>query len=163
MSPLRTGMVAPTTDALSLIDGGTKVIRFCSRGAAFSRKAAAQGCSPAGESEVIRFRPRGTGPGRELGLGSWDAMDGSPVADLRKYEYAREGDDDYRRRMIVNVFAAAVLVVLMITGDWIVSTLATTTRDSQDCYRPGASDCGAIYIPLPPPSLAPWSQDGLRS
>jgi hypothetical protein len=140
MSPLRTGVAEPTTHALPLIDDGTKVIRFRSRAAASSRRAAAWGCGPTGESEVIRFRPRGTAPGRELALGSWD------VDDLRKYEYPREGDDDYRRRMVVNVFAAAVLVVLMITGDWIVSTLAMT-RDSQDCYRPGASNCAAIYMP----------------
>jgi hypothetical protein len=65
--------------------------------------------------------------------------------------------------MWVNFLSAVVIFTLMITGGWVVNGLVKTTRASQDCYRPGASDCRAIYIPLPPPSLAPWSQDGLRS
>ena len=44
-----------------------------------------------------------------------------------------------------------------------VNGLATATRGSQDCFRPGASDCGAILSPLPPPSLMRWSPESLRS
>jgi len=35
------------------------------------------------------------------------------------------GNDDHHQRMRVNAFAAAVLVVLVISGEWIFSTLAT--------------------------------------
>jgi hypothetical protein len=147
MSPLRNGVVASTADALPVIDGGAKVIRFRARDAASSQSAAARACAPGVESEVIRFRPRRAAARHEFAPGSWDAMDDSPVADLRKYEHAVEDDDDYRRRMRVNVLAAVVLVGLMVAGDWIVSALAATTRESQNCYRPGASNCAATYMP----------------
>src|SRR5262249_60874218 len=35
------------------------------------------------------------------------------------------GDDDYHHQMLENALAAAVLVVLVISGEWIISTLAT--------------------------------------
>jgi hypothetical protein len=117
------------------------------KGAAASRKAAQRSGDTAGKPNVIRFRPRGIASRRELGPGRWDEMDDSSVADLREHESAPQGHDDYRQRMVANSLAAAVLVVLMITGDWVVSTLAAATRDSQTCYRPGRSNCAAIYMP----------------
>src|SRR5712671_1821567 len=90
------------------------------KGAAFFRNAAVRSCGATAQPKVVRFRPRVIASRRELGLGSWDAMDDSPVDDLRKYESAPDGDDDYRQRMLTNFLAAAVLIVLMITGDWVV-------------------------------------------
>jgi hypothetical protein len=100
-----------------------------------------------GDGTVIRFRPRGTAPRRELGLGSWDTTGDSPVDDLRRYKYASESDDDYRHRMRVNLFAAIVVIVLIIAGSWVVDTLVKTTWQGQNCYRPRGSDCAAIYMP----------------
>ena len=42
------------------------------------------------EGNVIRFRPGGAVPRRALSPGRWDTMGDSPVADLRRYEYARK-------------------------------------------------------------------------
>jgi hypothetical protein len=75
------------------------------------------------DGNVVRFRPRGTAPRRELGLGSCDTTGDSPVEDLRKYEYTPESDDDYRHRMLVNFLATIVLIVLMVTGGWMADTI----------------------------------------
>jgi hypothetical protein len=128
-------------------DGDGKIIRFRLRDAGATRKAALRSRDTTGESKVVRFRPRGIASGRGSGLGSSDAMYDSPVVDLRRYESAPAGDDDYRHRMLTNFLATIVLVVLMVAGDWTLSALVTMTREGQDCCRPGASNCGAIYMP----------------
>jgi hypothetical protein len=75
------------------------------------------------DGNVIRFRLRGTAHRPELGLGTCDTTDDSPAEDLRKYEYPPESDDDYRHRMLVNFLATIVLIVLMVTGSWMVDTI----------------------------------------
>jgi hypothetical protein len=75
------------------------------------------------DGNVIRFRSRGNAPRRELSLGSCDTTGDSPVEDLRKYEYRSENDDDYRHRMLVNFLATIVLIVMMVTGSWMVDTI----------------------------------------
>ena len=84
-----------------------------------------------GDGNVIRFRPRGAAPRRELGLGSSDMMDDSPVKDLREYESAPESDDDYRYRMRVNLLAGIVVIILIVAGSWVLDALAKSTRESQ--------------------------------
>jgi len=84
-----------------------------------------------GDGNVLRFRPRSVAPRRELGLGSCDMMDDSPVKDLREYESAPESEDDYRYRMRVNFFAALVVITLIVTGSWVLDALAKSTRQSQ--------------------------------
>jgi hypothetical protein len=132
---------APDAAAVSLSDGDSKIVRLRWPGAPVSRKTALRSWDTTGASKVIRFRPRGR---RELGLGSWDAMDDSPTEDLRKYESALESDDDYHQRMVANFLTTAVVIVLMVGGGWIVSTLVTTSRQGRDCYGPGVSTCAAI-------------------
>ena len=84
-----------------------------------------------GDGNVLRFRPRSVAPRRELGLGSCDMMDDSPVKDLREYEGAPESDDDYRYRMRVNFFAALVVITLIVAGSWVLDALAKSTRQNQ--------------------------------
>jgi len=84
---------------------------------------------------------------QESRSGSWDAIDDSPVPDLRKYESALEGDEEYHQRMVTNFLATVVVIVLMVGGGWVVSTLVMTTREGGDCYRSGASTCAAVYMP----------------
>ena len=84
-----------------------------------------------GDGNVLRFRPRSVAPRRELGLGSCDMMDDSPVKDLREYESAPESEDDYRYRMRVNFFAALVVITLIVAGSWVLDALAKSTRQSQ--------------------------------
>jgi hypothetical protein len=79
-----------------------------------------------GHGNVIRFRPHGAPPRRELDLESRDMMGDSPVEDLRKYEYPPEGDDDFRQRMLVNLLAALVVIVLIVIGSWMVDTITSS-------------------------------------
>jgi hypothetical protein len=57
-------------------------------------------------------------------------------------------DDDERRRMRVNCFSALAVVVLLLIGGWVENGLVNAMRDSHDCYRPGRSSCGSIYMPV---------------
>ncbi len=96
------------------------------------------------EGRVIPFRPR-----RQAPQGwRWPLRPArhSPVKDLSKYE---EGgaEDDYRHRMKMNVLGLAVIVLLMATGAWLVTTLAEI-RKNQDCYLSGQRNCAPIkYTP----------------
>jgi hypothetical protein len=79
-----------------------------------------------GDRKIIRFpAPGGVRRGESV---RWDAMGGSPVAGLEKYEHGPQGNDDYRGRMFANLLAAVVLVALIVTGSWIVETIAQAGR-----------------------------------
>jgi hypothetical protein len=77
------------------------------------------------DHRVVRFRPRRakagrTAPRREP-IHDRDLMILS-VLSLAKYE--RDGqEDDYRHRMIMNVVAFVVTVVLIATGVWLVANI----------------------------------------
>ena len=75
---------------------------------------------------VIRFRPRSTAPRHELGLGGCGTGGDSAIVDLRRYEYGLKSDDDYRHRMMVNLLAAIVVIVLMVTGGWLVDRIISS-------------------------------------
>jgi hypothetical protein len=96
---------------------------------------------------VITFRPRS--PERQQNRGfHGDApadLETSVVADLQKYQQARE-KEDYRHRMVVNALALAFSVVLAFAGAWLVNEIAEMKR-VQDCVLAGRTGC----IPLPIP------------
>ena len=72
-----------------------------------------------GEYNVIRF-PRAASA--KSALQGWgETAKSSP--ELGKNHGIH--DDDYDHRMLVNALAAAVLVTLVISGEWMFSTLAT--------------------------------------
>jgi hypothetical protein len=87
-------------------------------------------------ANVISFRPRGADSRRALGLGRYVTMDESPVKGLQAYESAPESDDDYRYRMRVNLVAAIVVIALIVTGSWVLDTLANATQQSQTWKQP---------------------------
>jgi hypothetical protein len=68
---------------------------------------------------------------------------------------AREIEE--RRRMRANCFSVAAVISLLLIGGWVENGLVSTMRDSQNCYRPGASHCAAIFMPLPPRSVGQFS------
>ena len=84
-----------------------------------------------GNENVINFRPRDADSQRALGLGRYVTMDDSPVKGLQAYESAPEIDDDYRYRMRVNLLGAIVVITLIVTGSWMLDTLANATQQSQ--------------------------------
>lgn len=93
------------------------------------------------EGRILRFRPRGSTFVRPL-------PQPSPVEDLGKYE-GNQGPDDYRHRMLMNVAAFAVTIILVIAGVWIANTMAQM-RKNQDCVLTGRRGCTPVDVPIKP-------------
>ena len=78
------------------------------------------------DRRVVPFRPR-TAVSRRNYHGKaripHSGPDYSPVPDLSKYERS-ESADDYRQRMIENAAALVFVIVLILTGSWLVISLA---------------------------------------
>jgi len=107
-------------DSLSLSNGGGKIIRLYPRAVASREKPALPMWDKNDEYNVIRFSQ--VAPVKStLQRGG---KTGKSQPELLTNPNSR-GDDDYHHRMLENALAAAVLVVLLISGEWIISTLAT--------------------------------------
>jgi hypothetical protein len=63
-----------------------------------------------------------------------------PVDRAAKFEQDFEGDDGYRLRMRQNLFVAALAVVLIGVGIWIVDAMVDTQR-AHGCYTSGQRYC----------------------
>lgn len=68
-----------------------------------------------------------------------------PVEDLSRYE-RREDEDDYRHRMIVNIFALVFTAILVVAGVWVANKIAEM-RKQQDCVLSGRRSCSPVEIP----------------
>ncbi len=103
---------------------------------------------PSETGRVVTFRPRSPGPLQDRASGDESAakFDTSAVADLQKYQRARE-EEDYRHRMVVNGLALAFCIVLAVAGVWLVNEIAEMKR-IQDCVLSGRAGC--IPLDLPP-------------
>jgi hypothetical protein len=103
---------------------------------------------PSESGRVVTFRPRSSGPlqNRTSGNEPPAEFDTSAVADLQKYQRARE-EEDYRHRMVVNALALAFCIVLAVAGVWLVNEIAEMKR-IQDCVLSGRAGC--IPLDLPP-------------
>jgi hypothetical protein len=99
-------------------DGGGKIVRLYSRSVAFQQNPPLSKWDKKGEYNVIRF-PQVASVKSRLQRGRQTATP-EIVTNCNG-----GGNDDHHQRMRVNAFAAAVLVVLVISGEWIFSTLAT--------------------------------------
>jgi hypothetical protein len=75
-----------------------------------------------GDGNVIPFRPRDTASRSEFGLVGLDTRG----EELRKYRSPPESDADYRHRMLVNCLATIVVMVLIVTGNWMVDTIVSS-------------------------------------
>ena len=108
----------------SPVDRDRKVIPFRAN-AAPTRTLGLQSGNTKCASTVIHFRPRQHAPR------NWHAAANARAANAEKsfegkfgnHEAAAQADDDHSHRIVVNLLAAAVLIMLIIAGDWMVSTL----------------------------------------
>jgi len=108
----------------SPVDHDRKVIPFRAN-AATTRTLGLQSGDTNCASTVIHFRPRQRPPR------NWHAAANARAANAEKsfeskfgnHEAAAQADDDHSHRMVVNLLAAAVLIMLIIAGDWMVNTL----------------------------------------
>ena len=93
------------------------------------------------EGRVVPFRRRGS-------LFTFNKPRPTPVQDLERFERT-EGEDDYRHRMIMNMMAAAVTILLIGGGIWIANSMALM-RKNQDCVLSGKRNCNPpVEIPAP--------------
>ena len=96
------------------------------------------------KGHVVLFRPR-VPRARNDNLRRPDQRR-SPVDDLSKYEQDRDSDN-YRRRMVNNLLAFAVLSLIVYCGIWLANTMAQLRTD-QDCALMGRSNCAPIKLPI---------------
>ena len=115
--PQRTNSTT-ASDSLSLSDGCGKILRFYPRAVACQGQLASPMWDRNGEYNVIRLRraalaksalQRGETAKSSLGLVK---------------NRGTQVDDDYDHRMVINALAAAVLAMLVISGEWVFSLLA---------------------------------------
>jgi len=69
------------------------------------------------------------------------------IGDLSRFERKSESVDDYRHRMVVNVLAFVIVVLLVVAGIWLTSKLAQMRKD-QDCVLTGRRGCTPVDIPV---------------
>jgi hypothetical protein len=110
-----------------------------------------QGVHAAGDDhQVIPFRPRNA-PAH--GPQDWHLPPGGErpdtPEDLAKFERG-EGEDDYRHRMLMNLAAFVVTIVLATAGVWLAITIAEM-RKNQDCVLSGRRNCAPIDVRSLPP------------
>jgi hypothetical protein len=67
-----------------------------------------------------------------------------PTEDLAKYE-GGAAEDGYRHRMMVNLAALVVTVLLALAGSWLALTIAEM-RKNQDCVLSGRRNCTPIDV-----------------
>jgi len=94
--------------------------------------------------QVVKFRLPGR-MGRRPALRTvrqTDNDDAEATDALARYE--EEGNNvDYRRRMLMNVIAVGIVVLLIGMGVWIADTIADMQK-AQDCAMQGRQNCAPI-------------------
>ena len=64
---------------------------------------------------------------------------------MERFENSGE-EDDYRHRMIVNIAAFCIAVLLVLAGVWLATTMAEM-RKNQDCVLSGRRGCTPVDAP----------------
>ena len=95
--------------------------------------------------QVLRFQPRNTPLRAPWRWPPPDLGTPGPVRDLAKYE-RDETSDDYRHRMMMNLLALGITVVLIVSGLWLTNMLVKI-RNEQDCFLSGRRNCFPIQVP----------------
>jgi hypothetical protein len=115
--PLRRASESP-------VDRDRKVIPFRVN-AAPTRTFGLQGGDTNYASTVIPFRPRQHAPQNRHAAANAHAANAEKSFEGKfgNRETAAQADDDHSHRMVVNLLAAAVSIMLIIAGDWMVSVL----------------------------------------
>jgi hypothetical protein len=104
------------------------------------------------EHQVLPFRPRKVGsaiggtPLRAPRAGTGGPA--PPFRDLSEYERSDDSEESYRHRMMVNLAALAVIVLLSIAGAWLTTQIAQLRKD-QDCLLSGRRNCAPIEVKTP--------------
>ncbi len=94
--------------------------------------------------QILQFRRRWRAPARRVTVKLPDAGAAGPVDDLAQYEVA-DRNVDYRGRLLMNVIAIVIVVMLMGVGVWIAATIGAMEK-SQDCAMQGRQNCAPIAV-----------------
>ena len=97
---------------------------------------------------VLRFRRPASQPRLTGSTVRPNDAAAAPDDDLARYEQERNELLDDRHRMLMNVLAAAIILVLVGVGVWIADTIAAMEKD-QDCILQGRANCAPIEVPAP--------------
>jgi len=96
------------------------------------------------DHRVLRFRPRHGAPTAQRPARRDQATSEPPIEHLGKYE-GGDRDDDYRHRMLTNLAALVITLLLAAAGAWLAIKIAEM-RKSQDCFLSGRRNCTPIAI-----------------
>ena len=96
-----------------------------------------------GENRVVPLRGRPPHAGND----NHRRPPPTTVGDLAPFERNADHHDDYRHRMLVNGLAFAFCLFLVITGVWLVNTIAQMRKD-QDCVLSGRRGCTPVEVPV---------------
>jgi hypothetical protein len=96
--------------------------------------------------QILKFEPRRPGS-RSLAAETPQPVE-DDLDDFARFEQDQDGPIDYRHRMIMNLSALAILILLVGLGVWIADTISNLQKE-QDCLVQGRSNCAPIQIPIP--------------
>ena len=102
-----------------------------------------RGAGPFGQ--ILKFEPRR--PGHRPFVADVAPLD-DELDDFARFEQEQDEPIDYRHRMIMNLIALAILILLVGLGVWIADTISDLQRE-QDCLMQGRSNCAPIEVPIP--------------
>jgi hypothetical protein len=102
-----------------------------------------------GPGRVLRFQlRRRASPQRPRGSAATpDGSGTEPIDALAQYE-DEDRNVDYRHRMLMNVIAVMIVVLLIGAGVWMADTIADMQK-VQDCAMQGRQNCAPIEVAIP--------------
>lgn len=102
-----------------------------------------RGAGPFGQ--ILKFEPRR--PGSPSFAAGPPPQNEDDLDDFARFEQEQDEPIDYRHRMIMNLIALAILILLVGLGVWIADTISDLQRE-QDCLMQGRSNCAPIEVPI---------------
>jgi hypothetical protein len=102
---------------------------------------------PGQTGQVLQFRRPGKPPPKPFTF-----VDTAPPATstddgFARYEQDRDAPIDERRRMLMNLIAVGIVVLLISIGVWIAETMQISTK-KEDCALQGRTNCEPIEVPV---------------
>jgi hypothetical protein len=94
--------------------------------------------------QILKFEPRRP---RNPSFASAQPVE-DDLNDFARFEQEQDEPIDYRHRMMMNLIALAILILLVGLGLWIADTISDLQRE-QDCLMQGRSNCAPIELPIP--------------
>jgi len=95
--------------------------------------------------QILKFESRR--PGKPTFASATPQLVEDDLDDFARFEQEQDEPINYRHRMIMNLIAVAILILLVGLGVWIADTISDLQRE-QDCLMQGRSNCAPIEVPI---------------